>query len=145
MTAEPRTMYAVATGGYSDYRVHGLFEEYPGADAAATRVGGIVQEIPLYAPGDDSLTLRAEHTASVRVSATGKIGKVHHEVLRGRASDGRSTTEIGRSLLSPPTYYVYAVADTKERACKAAGERAAQVAALILDGVDPLEAERGRP
>lgn len=41
-------VYAVATGSYSDYRIEALFSNEKAAEAAADRIGGEIEEYPLY-------------------------------------------------------------------------------------------------
>jgi hypothetical protein len=153
--SERRTIYAVSSGAYSDYVVHGLFLDKADAVAVVERLntGGdhwFVEEFPLYPSGDRSLRRADNWRAAVQVKYDGSIGKswTSSEVYLGDNNgpmhpiSEASTLHWTNGELAG--WHVAAYGLSKEQAEKAARERAAQVAALVIEGVDPVQAERER-
>lgn len=134
-----KTVYAISSGDYSDYRVHALFESREDAEAAVQTAdrweAAEVQEFDFYPAGTGtSFRWRTPYEAVVKIAADGTIGEASVRKERGRFLDADWTGKVRDShglferhrTRLPVT--VYAQALTEEAAIKAASERAGQVA-----------------
>lgn len=136
-----RTVWAVISGDYSDYRVHALFEDKADADDAAARIGLEVEEFDLYSPGDRSLRRLPEHWAYCDVTSEGVLRERPVELPYTTIGDSPPPTNVwvrDRDVGANKEYVVGATAATEEAARKSVRERAAQVAAMVVEGLDPL-------
>lgn len=128
----PTIIYAVSTGEYSDYGVHGAFVDRDDAQALVDRLPSgdkpEVLELPLCAPGDrTSLVPRKVFQYEVAIK-DGKIGEPRpgftHEVI---------DTEVPVESAAPTGMFgevgVWATAATPDAAMKAARDKAADVLA----------------
>jgi len=71
---EKKTVYAVATGDYSDYAIEALFEDKVDAETTAQRIDGYVQEFDLYFPGGGNIIRpRRRVTSRSFVSLDGSV------------------------------------------------------------------------
>jgi hypothetical protein len=141
-------VWAIEQGEYSDYGITALFESKEDAEAVCERLGPSdswhgyrVEEFDLYRTGDRSLHRVITWSYTVRVLDNGGIqdwsgdqGQMHH----GLSSDAPD----------PPNrvcahhhggWRVVGVGASLEQARKGATDRAAQVAALVIEGLDPLD------
>lgn len=138
---EPRTVWAVSTGEYSDYAVHAVYEDEADARRAAERVHGDVSPMALMPPGDDSLRYvrRATGYASVTRAGCEFAFSVWDpsEVVSLDVAD----VVVAAVQLSGDFYYVNVSADTKERAERALRERVDAVRWCLSQGGDPLQLE----
>lgn len=130
--AAPATIYAVSTGEYSDYRVHGAFVERDDAQALVDRLPaydtGEVLELPLCAPGDRiSLVPRKVYRADVSIK-DGLIGEPQLGFTREVID-----TEVPVEWAAPTGMFgevgVWVTAATPDAALKAARDKAADVLA----------------
>lgn len=133
-----RVVYAVATGEYSNYGVRAIYEREEDAQACADRIGGYVEEYPLYPPGDDSYRIRTRYWAELRVMLDGTHQDLREWTLPESCDQ---ELELSDEALGPPRfgyYQVMASAPSPTQAVKAVRERAAKLSALIIEGHDPL-------
>ena len=157
MTA--RTVYVVTSGEYSDYRVDSVFETRPAAEAWAGKWGQ-VEEFPMFADGDNPEDYeRTVVQADVIVDTNGKIlegppfGTYANTVYAAdyEAAERQYSDQIPRVVRLQHAFVrgqrletcwrVNAFAPTKEAAEKAVRERAAKVASLVVQGMDPTQME----
>lgn len=152
-----RTVWAVSTGSYSSYSVVALFEDKADAEALAATYtgydGGEVEEFELYSPGDRSRRNGPVWIAEVCVNADATLSDRGAELHEHYAVDDDGPVAEPASVEKRRYHYgetwdggyrVIGRGLTEEQAVKGAKDKAAEVAALILDGVDPREILHGR-
>lgn len=151
-----RTVYSLSAGEYSDYRVLDLFEDRADAEANAARnPDWRVEEFDLYPPGSrDVFIPRQRFTANAWVNTEGRI--LDHVHVRdyfdypdeGPEPVGTSVRKTTFSMISADgvkfdwplgstVYEVFACADDEITVRKAVQERAAKVAATLVEGGTP--------
>lgn len=157
MTA--RTVYVVTSGEYSDYSVDAVFEDRGDAEAYAGKWGQ-VEEYPMFAPGDDPQDYRQVVVqADLIVDSTGKIldgspfgTYVNDTYAADYESAERQYLDVLPRVVRLNHVYirgrrvencwrVNVCAPTREAAEKAVRERAAKVASLVAQGLDPAQME----
>lgn len=149
MTA--RTVYVVTSGEYSDYTVDCVFEHRSDAEKRAGKWGQ-VEEFLMFGPDDDPSEYRRNVVmAWAVVDVEGRIheDKTPHSYTKLALSDDaavRSFQDNGRRVVAPVNYprkgwAVTIGASTEEAAWKAVRERAAKVASLVVQGMDPMQME----
>lgn len=154
MSEDPtrRTAYGVTSGEYSDYRVHAMFDTREDAQRCADRLSRTrshydvdVQEFPMYGPGGgDEYRNRPEFHADL-VVREGRIVEPCDgcEDFLGAEDPPTSLTVTpipsrpAPGWKGPVIYRVEATGASREAALKAVRERAARVAALVAEGLDP--------
>jgi hypothetical protein len=152
VTANKRTVYAASSGAYSDYTVRALFEDRADAEATVARMNtsrfydAYVEEFDLFPAGSgDALVARPRYEASLGVGMDGVLIDAEPDVEF-------TTVDADVEPVSPPvcletwdgrdSYEVSVMADDEPTAVKAVRERAARVAAQLVEGIDPIT---GRP
>lgn len=153
----PRTVYAVSSGTYSDYEVEYLFESRDDAEATVARINhgqpwpntkARVEEFDLYPPGSGALRRpRKRFTAVLGVYPDATLSEV--EVEEEYVEPGTPNWDLGvsdqRKWLSighprDAAFSVSIQSDDETTAVKAVREKASEVVALMLDGLDPTQA-----
>lgn len=136
------TVYVVTSGEYSDFRIEAIFETRQDADACVTRgAGEDVAEYELYGPGDDTFRLRKVFYTHVLITPDGVIGESKSDMQSWPSTQDK---ELFVSASVGPWVHqwrVDAVAATRDAAVKAVRERAAKVASLLAQGMNPAEME----
>lgn len=146
-----RTVWAVTSGSYSDYSVMAIFETREDADEVAKRHGDDVEEMTFYTAGDHSYRTTVSWVSTIKVRADGTFkGEPRTERLTHsiRDDDGllHEPVEVQRWTRNPDSDFVIRVESLAEdKAIKGVKDRAAEVSAMIVEGVDPREIERGEP
>jgi hypothetical protein len=164
-----RSVWVLTQGSYSDYGVIAVYETKADAEAvmasmlAARGRGGSwrdvdIEEFPYYPAGDTSLRPKSWWVHCVEVHPDGTITRASPGLGGGRPYP-YETSELGDDIPdvvgvtvkrtfghNPPVkiYGAFGVGRTKEQATKGAKDRAAEVAAMVLEGLDPIEVERAR-
>lgn len=144
-----KTIYAVASGEYSDYGIVALFDERPDAEALVAEMNltrpidpAFIQEFPLYAAGDRSLRRRHYFVGHVFVTAEGAIdGEPEiwaNDVLADKfpRHPAAQVTRTGQGM-----WRIVKQGSDTTRVRKALREKAAWVATEIVEGRDPLGRE----
>lgn len=142
-----RTVWAVEHSDYDEDRaIDALYEEKADAEAIVAEMGDDyrIRELHLYSSGDRSLPRSSSVHVFVDVSPEGEIadrmtitrcGHIGSEALGLQAPWVSAEYSRGEPT---GTYTVAATLRTEEAAVNAVRERAARVAQMIADGLDPI-------
>lgn len=164
-----RSVWALSSGSYSSYHVIAIFEAKADAETVMAEMLSApgdnswydvqVEEFPYYATGDTSLRPTSHWMHCVEVHPDGVVAEIepvddrytinfpHEMALLADETPEDQGVVVRRTFgHNPPSkvYGVYGVGRTKEQAIKGAKDRAAEVAAMVLEGLDPREVERAR-
>jgi hypothetical protein len=143
-----RKIYAVVSGEYSDYAVHALYEHRADAEAVSEKLGSHydIQDFPFYPPGDHSFRPIRAFRAFAHVAPDGTLQRSPEaQYDHGYEDDeGLIAGEVIWALGGGRGWGVAGYGRTKEQAIKGCRDRAVQVSALVVEGIDPLAAERRR-
>lgn len=136
------TVYVVTSGEYSDYSIEAIYEDRETADAHVTRLGDAtgyrsVEEWEVKPKGDTSYRHITDYSVALGVTEDGKILDKVYEYEYNHTGD---STEPARTWLSAggldAAWTIQAESNVSEEHClKVARERAAQVCALIAQGL----------
>ena len=133
--SEPKTVYMVTDGEYSDYRIRAVFELQADAEQAQQAgLGDDVAAIVLYAAGAPLPAKQTIWLASCYLNpGNHRVTAFSQEVWSCDPDWLRSDRPVVEEWRSPTGGSVQATAHTEEAARKAAADRAAKIRAEALE------------
>ena len=134
--SEPKTVYMVTDGEYSDYRIRAVFELEADAERAQQAgLGDNVAAIMLYPADAEAPTKQTIWLASCYLSSSNpyRVTAFSQEVWSCDPDWLQSDRPVVQEWRSPTGGSVQATAHTEEAALKAAADRAAKIRAEALE------------